>query len=128
MLLPCLVFGGLGGLFAFRGKADASGAGVQILYSKGDGVALVQFAVLVALLGILDDSSGQQTGDRTTIMNETLISAISYLYENMTDPIDAETLTKELYTSENILRVQFKNRLNSSYKHPRWEALLKLKK
>lgn len=53
---------------------------------------------------------------RTTIMNETLISAISYLYENMTDPIDAETLTKELYTSENILRVQFKNRLNSSYK------------
>ena len=49
-------------------------------------------------------------------MNETLISAISYLYENMTDPIDAETLTKELYTSENILRVQFKNRLNSSYK------------
>lgn len=53
---------------------------------------------------------------RTTIMNETLISAISYLYENMTDSIDAETLTKELYTSENILRVQFKNRLSSSYK------------
>ena len=53
---------------------------------------------------------------RGTIMNETLISAISYLYENMTETVDAETLTKELYTSENILRVQFKNRLNSSYK------------
>lgn len=53
---------------------------------------------------------------RGTIMNETLVSAISYLYENMTDSIDAETLTKELYTSENILRVQFKSQLNSSYK------------
>ena len=53
---------------------------------------------------------------RGTIMNETLISAISYLYENMTELVDAETLTKELYTSENILRVQFKTRLNSSYK------------
>lgn len=49
-------------------------------------------------------------------MNETLISAISYLYENMTEPVDAEILTRELYTSENILRVQFKNRLQSSYK------------
>lgn len=53
---------------------------------------------------------------RGTIMNETLVSAISYLYENMTDPIDAETITRELYTSENILRVQFKSHLNSSYK------------
>lgn len=53
---------------------------------------------------------------RGTIMNETLVSAISYLYENMTDPIDAETITRELYTSENILRVQFKSQLSSSYK------------
>lgn len=53
---------------------------------------------------------------RGMIMSETLISAISYLYENMAEPIDAETLAKELYTSENILRVQFKTRFNSSYK------------
>lgn len=53
---------------------------------------------------------------RGMIMSETLISAISYLYENMSEPIDAETLAKELYTSENILRVQFKSRYNSSYK------------
>lgn len=53
---------------------------------------------------------------RGTIMNETLISALSYLYENMTEAIDSETITRELYTSENILRVQFKTRLNSSYK------------
>ena len=78
MLLPCLVFGGLGGLFAFRGKADASGAGVQILYSKGDGVALVQFAVLVALLGILDDSSGQQTGDARGQRNKETVGSAAF--------------------------------------------------
>ncbi len=53
---------------------------------------------------------------RGTIMNETLVSTISYLFENMTDPIDSETITRELYPSENILRVQFKSQLNSSYK------------
>lgn len=53
---------------------------------------------------------------RGMIMSETLISAISYLYENMAEPIDAEALAKALYTSENILRVQFKTRFNSSYK------------
>lgn len=53
---------------------------------------------------------------RGTIMNETLISAISYLYENMAEPIDAEILTEELYTSENVLRVQFKKQLRSSFK------------
>ena len=80
-----------------------------------------QTAVCKATLSAGFPASQERTDEhhpvyRTTIMNETLISAISYLYENMTDPIDAETLTKELYTSENILRVQFKNRLNSSYK------------
>lgn len=53
---------------------------------------------------------------RGMIMNETLISAISYLFENMTEHIDANTLAHNLYTSENILRVQFKDRLNSSFK------------
>lgn len=53
---------------------------------------------------------------RGMIMNETLISAISYLYENMTEHIDADTLARNLYTSENILRVQFKDRLDSSFK------------
>lgn len=53
---------------------------------------------------------------RGTIMNETLIAAISYLYENMTDSIDAKTITRDLYISENILRVYFKSHLNSSYK------------
>lgn len=53
---------------------------------------------------------------RKPIMSETLISAINYLYENLSEPIDAETIAKDLYTSENILRVQFKSRLNSSYK------------
>ena len=53
---------------------------------------------------------------RGTIMSETLISAVSYLYENMTEPIDSKTVTRDLYTSKNILRIQFKSRLNSSYK------------
>lgn len=53
---------------------------------------------------------------RGTIMNETLFATLSYLYENMTEPIDSETITNALYTSENILRVQFKTQLNSSYK------------
>ena len=53
---------------------------------------------------------------RGMILSETLISAISYLYENMSEPIDAEKIAHDLYTSENILRVQLKTRLNSSYK------------
>lgn len=53
---------------------------------------------------------------RGMIMNETLTSAISYLYENMTEHIDAGTLARDLYTSETILRVQFKSRLDSSFK------------
>ncbi len=53
---------------------------------------------------------------RGTIMSETLISAVSYLYENMTEPIDSKSVTRDLYTSKNILRIQFKTRLNSSYK------------
>lgn len=54
---------------------------------------------------------------RGMIMSETLISAISYLYENMTEYIDVETIARELYTSGNILRIQFKTRLNTSFKH-----------
>lgn len=53
---------------------------------------------------------------RGMIMSETLISAISYLYENMTEYIDVETIARELYTSGNILRIQFKSRLNTSFK------------
>ena len=50
------------------------------------------------------------------IMSETLISVISYLYENMTEYIDVDILARELYTSGNILRIQFKTRLNTSFK------------
>ena len=53
---------------------------------------------------------------RGMIMSETLISAISYLYENLTEYIDVETLAKALYTSGSILRSQFKSRLDTSYK------------
>ena len=53
---------------------------------------------------------------RGMIMSETLISAISYLYENLTEYIDVEILAKALYTSGSILRSQFKSRLNTSYK------------
>lgn len=53
---------------------------------------------------------------RGMIMSETLISVISYLYENMTEYIDMDTISKELYTSGNILRIQFKSRLNTSFK------------
>ena len=49
-------------------------------------------------------------------MRETLISAVSYLYENMSEHIDSRIITRDLYTSKNILRIQFKTRLNSSYK------------
>lgn len=53
---------------------------------------------------------------RGMIMSETLTAAISYLYENMSEYIDAEILARELYTSGSILRSQFKTRFNSSYK------------
>ena len=53
---------------------------------------------------------------RGMIMSETLISVISYLYENMTEYIDVDILARELYTSGNILRIQFKTRLNTSFK------------
>lgn len=53
---------------------------------------------------------------RGTIMSETLISTISYLYENMSEPIDAKSITQDLYISKNILRIQFKSTLDSSYK------------
>lgn len=53
---------------------------------------------------------------RGMIMSETLISVISFLYENMTEYIDMDTISKELYTSGNILRIQFKSRLNTSFK------------
>lgn len=53
---------------------------------------------------------------RGTIMGEPLLSAISYLYNNMGEPIEANTLTRDLYTTKNILRSQFRSKLNSSYK------------
>lgn len=53
---------------------------------------------------------------RGMIMSETLTAATSYLYENMSEYIDAEILARELYTSGSILRSQFKNRFHSSYK------------
>ena len=53
---------------------------------------------------------------RGTIMSEPLLSAITYLYDNMAESIDANTLTRDLYTTKNILRSQFKAKLNSSYK------------
>lgn len=53
---------------------------------------------------------------RGMIMSETLIAAISFLYENMTEHVDVETIARELYTSGNILRIQFKTRLNTSFK------------
>lgn len=53
---------------------------------------------------------------RGMIMSETLISVISYLYENMTEYIDMDIISRELYTSGNILRIQFKSRLNTSFK------------
>lgn len=53
---------------------------------------------------------------RKMIMSETLISAINYLYENFSEHVDVETISKDLYTSGSILRVQFKDCLNTSYK------------
>ena len=34
----------------------------------------------------------------------------------MTEPIDANIMTRDLYTTKNILRSQFKEKLNASYK------------
>ena len=53
---------------------------------------------------------------RGTIISEPLLSAITYLYDNMTEPIDANIMTRDLYTTKNILRSQFKEKLNASYK------------
>ncbi len=53
---------------------------------------------------------------RGMIISEALISAISYLYENYTEHLDMETLARDLYTSESILRIQFKDYLGTSFK------------
>lgn len=53
---------------------------------------------------------------RKMIISETIISAINYLYENLSEYIDVETLSRELYVSGSLLRIQFKDCLNTNYK------------
>lgn len=53
---------------------------------------------------------------RGMIMSETLISAINYLYENASEHLDIDILARDLYTSGSILRIQFRDFLETSVK------------
>ena len=104
MLLPCLVFGGLSGLFAFRGKADAPSGGVQILYSQGYGVTLVHFAVLLALLGVFDNPGGQQTGTAGCQRNEQAIGGAAF--NRTVDRCTCEELQKKIKPRDEFRHAQ----------------------
>lgn len=54
---------------------------------------------------------------RKMILSETIISTVNFLYENITEYIDVKTISKELFVSDSILRVQFKECLNTGYKN-----------
>lgn len=54
---------------------------------------------------------------RKMIISEAVISTVSYLYENLSEHIDVETITKELFISGSLMRIQFKDCLNTSYKN-----------
>lgn len=54
---------------------------------------------------------------RKMIISETIISTMNYLYVNLSEYIDVETISKELYVSGSLLRIQFKDCLNTGYKN-----------
>lgn len=54
---------------------------------------------------------------RGMIMSEILVSAVNYLYENLSEHIGIEDMARDLYTSGSIIRSLFKDYLGTSSKH-----------
>ena len=54
---------------------------------------------------------------RKLIISESIISTISYLYENLSEHIDVNTLSKELFISDSLMRKQFKDYLHTNFKN-----------
>ncbi len=54
---------------------------------------------------------------RKLIISESIISTISYLYENLSEHIDVNTLSKELFISDSLMRKQFKEYLHTNFKN-----------
>ncbi len=54
---------------------------------------------------------------RKLIISESIISTISFLYENLSEHIDVNTLSKELFISDSLMRKQFKDYLHTNFKN-----------
>lgn len=54
---------------------------------------------------------------RGMIMSEILVSAINYLFENLSEHIEIEDMARDLFTSESIIRSLFREYINTSSKH-----------
>ncbi len=54
---------------------------------------------------------------RKMILSEHIVSTVNYLYENLTEHIDAETISKALFVSGSLLRIQFKDCFNTGFKN-----------
>lgn len=54
---------------------------------------------------------------RKMIISESIISAVNYLFENLSEHIDVDIISKELFISGSLLRIQFRECLNTSYKN-----------
>ncbi len=65
---------------------------------------------------MLSDGKGKRVY-RKMIFSEHIISTVNYLYENLSEPLDVETVSKALFISGSLLRIQFKDCLNTSYKN-----------
>lgn len=65
---------------------------------------------------MLSDGRGKRVY-RKMILSEHIVSTVNYLYENLTEHIDVETISKALFISGSLLRIQFKDCLNTSYKN-----------
>ncbi len=54
---------------------------------------------------------------RKLIISEAIISTVSYLYENLAEHIDVNTISKELFISDSLMRKQFKDYLHTNFKN-----------
>ena len=54
---------------------------------------------------------------RKRIISDEVISTVSYLYDNLTEHIDVESISKELFISGSLIRTQFRDCLNTGYKN-----------
>ena len=61
-------------------------------------------------------SGGDGRVYRGMIMSETIISAINYIYEHFSERLDMDILARKLFTSGSILRIQFRDYFECSFK------------